>query len=65
MKLALQLAYRNLVGAGLRTWLNVIVLAFAFLMIIFFNGLMDGWDRQARRDSIAMEFGNGPCCNGT
>ncbi|HQV38956.1 MAG: ABC transporter permease [Flavobacteriales bacterium] len=59
MKLALQLAYRNLVGAGLRTWLNVIVLAFAFLMIIFFNGLMDGWDRQARRDSIAMEFGNG------
>ncbi len=59
MKLAFQLAYRNLIGAGLRTWLNVIVLAFAFMMIIFFNGLLDGWNEQAKRDSIAWEFGYG------
>jgi ABC-type lipoprotein release transport system permease subunit len=59
MKLALQLAYKNLIGAGLRTWLNVAVLSFAFVIIIFFNGLMDGWNRQARADTIAWEYGNG------
>jgi len=59
MKLALQLAYKNLIGAGLRTWLNVIVLSFAFVIIIFFNGLMDGWNQQAKQDTIAWEYGNG------
>lgn len=59
MKLAFQLAYKNLVGAGLRTWLNVAVLSFAFIVIIYMNGLMDGWNEQARRDSIAWEYGNG------
>ena len=59
MKLALQLAYRNLIGAGLRTWLNVAVLSFAFVVIIFFNGLMDGWNAQAKTDTIAWEIGNG------
>ena len=57
--LALKLAYRNLIGAGLRTWLNVIVLSFSFVVIIFFKGLLDGWDRQAKTDSIAWEFGGG------
>lgn len=59
MKLAFQLAYRNLVGAGLRTWLNVIVLSFAYVMIIFYNGILDGWNRQARTDTIAWEYGKG------
>jgi ABC-type lipoprotein release transport system permease subunit len=59
MKLALQLAYKNLIGAGLRTWLNVIVLSFTYLMIVFFNGLMDGWNLQARNDTIAWEIGGG------
>lgn len=59
MKLAFHLAYKNLMGAGLRTWLNVGVLAFAFLIIIFYNGLLDGWNQQAKRDSIAWEFGHG------
>ncbi len=57
--LALKLAYRNLIGAGLRTWLNVIVLSFSFVIIIFFKGLLDGWDRQAKTDSIAWEYGGG------
>ena len=55
MKLALQLAYRNLMGAGLRTWLNVGVLSFAFVLIIFYNGILDGWNLQARNDTIAWE----------
>lgn len=59
MKLAFQLAYKNLIGAGLRTWLNVGVLSFAFILIIFFNGMLDGWHQQAKTDSIAWEYGNG------
>ena len=59
MKLAFQLAYRNLVGAGLRTWLNVGILAFTFIVIIFFNGYLDGWNMQAQRESINWEYGNG------
>lgn len=59
MKLAFQLAYKNLIGAGLRTWLNVGVLAFTFLLIVFFNALLDGWNAQAKRDSIDWEFGLG------
>lgn len=57
--LALKLAFKNLIGAGLRTWLNVSVLSFAFVLIIFYNGMIDGWNRQGRRDTIAWETGNG------
>jgi putative ABC transport system permease protein len=63
MKLAFQLAYKNLVGAGLRTWLNVLVLSFSFVMIIFFNGMMDGWNQQAKTDTIAWEAGQGHLLN--
>lgn len=56
---AIKLAYRNLIGAGLRTWLNVIVLSFSFVMIIWIKGMLDGWDRQARIDSIEWETGGG------
>ena len=59
MKLAFKLAYRNLVGAGLRTWLNVIVLSFAFVMIIFAKGLLVGWDHQAKHDMTQWEIGGG------
>lgn len=57
--LALKLAYKNLLGAGLRTWLNVIVLSFAFVMIILFKGMLDGWDRQARNETIEWEIAGG------
>ena len=59
MKLAFQLAYKNLIGSGLRTWLNVGVLSFAFVIMIFYNGLIDGWDQQAKLDSIAWDYGHG------
>jgi len=57
--IAFKLAYRNLMGAGLRTFLNVSVLSFAFVLIIFFNGMMDGWHRESRIDTIAWEAGQG------
>lgn len=57
--LAFKLAFKNLLGAGLRTWLNVIVLSFAFVLIIFYNGMIDGWNRQARNDTQNWEIGSG------
>lgn len=59
MKLAIKLAYRNLIGAGLRTWLNVIVLSFSFVIIIFMKGVMVGWDHQAKTDMTNWEIGGG------
>ena len=59
MRIALKLAYRNLIGAGLRTWLNVIVLSFSFVMIIWAKGLMVGWDHQAKTDMEQWEIGKG------
>jgi putative ABC transport system permease protein len=57
--IAITLAYRNLVGAGLRTWLNVTVLSFSYVVIIWNQATLQGWDEQARRDTIAWEIGGG------
>lgn len=57
--MALKLAFRNLLGAGLRTWLNVSVLSFAFFVIVFYNGYLNGWNRQAFRDTIDWQTGGG------
>jgi len=57
--IALKLAYRNLVGAGIRTWLSVAVLAFTFIIIIMTSGLIDGWNKQASIDMKAWEIGKG------
>ena len=59
MKLALKLAFKNIYGAGLRTILNVIVLSFSFVIIIFLNGVMDGWNAQAKKDTVEWEYGSG------
>ena len=59
MKLAFQLAYRNLMGAGLKTWLNVGILAFTYILIVFYNGFMNGWNRQAVNDAVEWEYGQG------
>lgn len=61
--LEFKLAFRNLFGAGLRTWLNVTVLSIAFVIIIFYNGMLDGWNRQARNDTKAWECGSGEIWN--
>jgi ABC-type lipoprotein release transport system permease subunit len=59
MWLAIKLAYRNLIGAGLRTWLNVTVLSFSFVAIIFMKGVLIGWDQQAKTDMTNWEIGGG------
>jgi putative ABC transport system permease protein len=57
--LIFKLALRNILGAGLRSFLNIAVLSFAFLVIIWHNGVIDGWNQQARNDTIAWETGQG------
>ena len=59
MKLAIKLAWRNLIGAGLRTWLTVIVLSFSFVVIIWIKGVLTGWDHQAKTDMTHWEIGGG------
>ncbi len=59
MILAIKLAFKNLIGAGLRTWLNVIVLSFSFVLIIAARGILVGWDRQAKNDMTDWEIGGG------
>lgn len=61
--LSIKLAYKNLIGAGLRTWLNVFVLSLAFVIIIWHKGMLDGWDHQAKSDMIAWECGGGQYWN--
>lgn len=57
--MAIKLAFRNLLGAGLRTWLNVFILSLAYVIIIWHKGFLDGWDNQAREDLISWEYGGG------
>ncbi|ANQ52034.1 ABC transporter permease [Flammeovirga sp. MY04] len=54
-----RLAYRNIISAGLRTWLTITTLAFAFLLILFFNSLYTGWEYQGIRDQIDWEYADG------
>ncbi|MDP4193169.1 MAG: FtsX-like permease family protein [Bacteroidota bacterium] len=57
--LEIKLALKNLLGSGLRTWLNVGVLSIAFVVIVFYKGMLDGWNEQARTDTINWETGSG------
>ncbi|MBM3315427.1 ABC transporter permease [candidate division WOR-3 bacterium] len=55
----LRLAIRNLRGAGMRTLLNALALSFAFVAIIFGQGMLRGMNKQAEDASTAYEFGGG------
>ncbi len=57
--ITLRLAYRNLVGAGLRTWLNVFVLSFIYVLIIWHQGIFSGMQRMASREYIQDEVAGG------
>ncbi|MCJ7484760.1 MAG: ABC transporter permease, partial [Candidatus Aminicenantes bacterium] len=55
----LRLALKNLLGAGLRTWLNVFVLSLSFVLIIFSQGLLEGMNKQAEEAMVAAEVAGG------
>ena len=53
------LAIRNLLGAGLRTWLNALALSFSFVVIILLQGVYNGMNHQAEQASVAALYGGG------
>ena len=55
----LKIAYKNLIGAGIRTWLNVLVTSISLFMIIFSSGMYEGMIKHAMRVSIDTEVANG------
>ncbi|RKY87644.1 ABC transporter permease [candidate division KSB1 bacterium] len=54
-----RLAFKNIYGAGLRTWLNVIALSFSFVAIIFLQGLYNGMNNQVEKATIDALYGGG------
>ncbi|MBN2407070.1 MAG: ABC transporter permease [Elusimicrobia bacterium] len=59
MTLIFKLAYRNLLGSGLKTWLKVAVLSLAYVLITWHYGFFSGMYRQAARAMIDDEIGGG------
>ena len=57
--LIIKLAIKNLLGAGLRTWLNVIALSFSYVAIIFMQGLYAGMNNQMEASTIKVQYGGG------
>lgn len=57
--LSIKLAFKNLMGAGLRTWLNIAVLSIVYVMIIFMVSLLKGVFSQIEFDTIKSEYAGG------
>lgn len=57
--LTFKLALKNILGAGLRTWLNVIILSIAFVAIIFTQGFIEGMGNAMIEDMKEMIYGGG------
>jgi ABC-type lipoprotein release transport system permease subunit len=55
----LKLAFRNIYGAGLRTWLNAIALSFAFVAIIYLQGIYNGMNDQIEKATVAAQYAGG------
>ncbi|MFC1481263.1 ABC transporter permease [Candidatus Neomarinimicrobiota bacterium] len=59
MILTFKLAYKNLIGAGLRTWLNVFVTAISFFLIVFMSGMYQGMEEHSLQVMIDTEIAGG------
>lgn len=57
--LLIRLAFRNIMGAGLRTWLNIIVLALVLVLIVWVQGLIDGMREYMVTAEIDANLGGG------
>ncbi len=57
--LTFKLAIKNLIGAGMRTWLNVLVTAISFILLVFMTGMYQGMDAHARQVTIKTEIAGG------
>ncbi len=56
---SLKLAVRNLMGGGLKSWLNAVVLSMSFVTIIWTQGLYQGMDAQVSRTMTDIAVGGG------
>ncbi len=54
-----KIAIKNLLGAKLRTWLNVFVTALSFFMIVLFSAMYDGMLEHAMQVTIDTEIAGG------
>jgi len=57
--LALKLALRNILGAGLKTWLNAFALSFSLVITIWGFGFYDGMANQIEHARVDVEIGGG------
>ena len=55
----IKIALKNLLGARLRTFLNVFITSISFFMIIFITGLYDGMRQHAKQGTIDTEIAGG------
>jgi len=54
-----KIAFKNLLGARLRTFLNIFVTSISFFMIIFMTGMYDGMRQHAKQVTIDTEIAGG------
>jgi len=54
-----KLAYKNIMGAGLRTWLNIFILSLSYFVIIALQGFFMGWQEDASREMKNWDFAGG------
>ena len=54
-----KIAIKNLLGAKLRTWLNVFVTSLSYFMIILFSAMYDGMREHAKQVTIDTEIAGG------
>jgi putative ABC transport system permease protein len=57
--LTLRLALRNVLGTGIRAWLNALIISLALVVATWNQGLVSGMDEQAAQAAQAIEFGGG------
>ncbi len=55
----LKLALKNIMGAGIRSWLNAAVISLALVVVIWNQSLLVGMDQQATKAMVDAEYGGG------
>lgn len=55
----IKLALRNLIAAGVRTWLNLFILSLTFFAIVTLQGIYSGMYHQISQSRIEEELGKG------
>ncbi|HBB00121.1 MAG: hypothetical protein A2W86_13510 [Bacteroidetes bacterium GWD2_45_23] len=55
--LIIRTAFKNIIGAGRATRLNIAVLSFVLVIMTAYNGMLDGWIAESRRDTIDWDAG--------